>query len=186
MDWWVRLSWRQSGPHAQTLLNLLLVSFKQFLEQQLFQRSRQFLRRLGRSLGEGSALYQQVVSVLQGSSASRPEDLEKVDLSLHFISCWEITRCNEIIFRNISNLRFLFVFCVVCIDVYVPLRSLLCSDTTRISRRNYGGCSSSSTVSRCLWQQRTKTWRVSLRTLLMGTVGRRKEMCVRRVRQEGM
>ncbi|XP_056876965.1 GON-4-like protein isoform X2 [Takifugu flavidus] len=49
-----------------------------FLEQQLFQRSRQFLRRLGRSLGEGSALYQQVVSVLQGSSASRPEDLEKI------------------------------------------------------------------------------------------------------------
>lgn len=67
------------------MLNLLLVSFKQFLEQQLFQRSRQFLRRLGTSLGEGSALYQQVVSVLQGSSASRPEDLEKVDLSLHFM-----------------------------------------------------------------------------------------------------
>lgn len=67
------------------MLNLLLVSFKQFLEQQLFQRSRQFLRRLGTSLGEGSALYQQVVSVLQGSSASRPEDLEKVDLSLYFM-----------------------------------------------------------------------------------------------------
>lgn len=75
-------------------LNLLLFSFKQFLEQQLFQRSRQFLRRLGWSLGEGSVLYQQVVSVLQGSSASRPKDLEKVDLSLHFIPCYKITRCS--------------------------------------------------------------------------------------------
>lgn len=48
------------------------------LEQQLFERSRQFLRRLGRSLGEGSALYQQVVSVLQGSPSPPPEDMDKI------------------------------------------------------------------------------------------------------------
>lgn len=51
----------------------------QLLEQQLFERSRRFLRRLGRSLGEDSSLYQQVVSVLQGSSAPPPEDMDKVD-----------------------------------------------------------------------------------------------------------
>ncbi|XP_044028246.1 GON-4-like protein [Siniperca chuatsi] len=48
------------------------------LEQQLFERSRRFLRRLGRSLGEGSSLYQQVVSVLQGSSAPPPADMDKI------------------------------------------------------------------------------------------------------------
>ncbi|XP_038133106.1 GON-4-like protein [Cyprinodon tularosa] len=48
------------------------------LEQQLFERSRRFLRRMGRSLGEGSVLYQQVVSVLQGSSAPSSEDVDKV------------------------------------------------------------------------------------------------------------
>ncbi|MED6268062.1 hypothetical protein CHARACLAT_018468, partial [Characodon lateralis] len=48
------------------------------LEQQLFERSRRFLRRMGRSLGESSVLYQQVVSVLQGSSAPSPEDVDKV------------------------------------------------------------------------------------------------------------
>ncbi|XP_078146337.1 uncharacterized protein LOC139925117 [Centroberyx gerrardi] len=47
-------------------------------EQQLFERSRRFLRQLGRSLGEGSSHYQEVVSVLQGSSAPRPEDMEKI------------------------------------------------------------------------------------------------------------
>ncbi|XP_069581769.1 GON-4-like protein [Brachyistius frenatus] len=47
-------------------------------EQQLFERSRRFLRRLGRSLGEGSSLYQQVVSVLQGSSAPSSADLDEV------------------------------------------------------------------------------------------------------------
>ncbi|XP_070778322.1 GON-4-like protein [Enoplosus armatus] len=48
------------------------------LEQQLFERSRRFLRRLGRSLGEHSSLYQQVVSVLQGSSTPPPEDMDKI------------------------------------------------------------------------------------------------------------
>ncbi|KAM7373710.1 hypothetical protein PAMP_008544 [Pampus punctatissimus] len=48
------------------------------LEQQMFEHSRRFLRRLGRSLGEGSTLYQQVVSVLQGSSAPPPEHMEKI------------------------------------------------------------------------------------------------------------
>ncbi|XP_076610154.1 GON-4-like protein [Chaetodon auriga] len=48
------------------------------VEQQLFERSRQFLRRLGRSLGEGSSLYRQVVSALQGSSAPPPGDMEKI------------------------------------------------------------------------------------------------------------
>ncbi|KAM4539996.1 GON-4-like protein [Odontesthes bonariensis] len=48
------------------------------LEQQLFERSRKFLRRLGQSLGESSSLYQQVVSVLQGSSTPSSEDMEKV------------------------------------------------------------------------------------------------------------
>uniref|UniRef100_A0A087XTS0 Si:dkey-27c15.3 n=1 Tax=Poecilia formosa TaxID=48698 RepID=A0A087XTS0_POEFO len=48
------------------------------LEQQLFERSRRFLRRMGRSLGESSPLYQQVVSVLQGSSAPSSEDVDKV------------------------------------------------------------------------------------------------------------
>ncbi|XP_070840603.1 GON-4-like protein [Chaetodon trifascialis] len=48
------------------------------VEQQQFERSRQFLRRLGRSLGEGSSLYQQVVSALQGSSTPPPEDVEKI------------------------------------------------------------------------------------------------------------
>lgn len=51
----------------------------QLLEQQLFQRSRRFLQRLGRTLGEGSTLYFQVVSVLQGSSAPTPKDMDKVD-----------------------------------------------------------------------------------------------------------
>lgn len=48
------------------------------LEQQLFERSRRFLRRMGRSLGESSPLYQQVVFVLQGSSAPTSEDVDKV------------------------------------------------------------------------------------------------------------
>lgn len=48
------------------------------MEQQLFERSRQFLRRLGRSLGEGTTLYQQVVSALQRSSTPPPEDMDKV------------------------------------------------------------------------------------------------------------
>uniref|UniRef100_H2L7R1 CASP8-associated protein 2 n=1 Tax=Oryzias latipes TaxID=8090 RepID=H2L7R1_ORYLA len=47
-------------------------------EQQLFKRSRQFLRRLGRTLGESSFLYQEVVSVLQGCSAPSSEDMDKV------------------------------------------------------------------------------------------------------------
>lgn len=67
-------------PPALTLPGL---SFTQLLEQQLFQRSRRFLWRLGRSLGGGSALYHQVVSVLQGGAASTPEDLEKVGVHLH-------------------------------------------------------------------------------------------------------
>lgn len=55
------------------------------LEQQLFERSRWFLRRLRRSLGESSALYQQVVSVLQGSPAPSPEDMDQLSslLRLH-------------------------------------------------------------------------------------------------------
>ncbi|XP_039461477.1 GON-4-like protein isoform X2 [Oreochromis aureus] len=48
------------------------------LEQQLFERSRVFLWKLRWSLGESSALYQQVVSVLQGSSAPLPEDINKL------------------------------------------------------------------------------------------------------------
>ncbi|XP_017285076.1 GON-4-like protein isoform X2 [Kryptolebias marmoratus] len=48
------------------------------LEQQLFERSRRFLRRLGKNLGENSLLYQQVVSVLQGSTAPSSEDMDKV------------------------------------------------------------------------------------------------------------
>ncbi|XP_013877898.1 GON-4-like protein [Austrofundulus limnaeus] len=48
------------------------------LEQRLFERSRRFLRRLGRNLGENSLLYQEVVSVLQGSSAPSSEDIDKV------------------------------------------------------------------------------------------------------------
>ncbi|XP_051811671.1 LOW QUALITY PROTEIN: GON-4-like protein [Acanthochromis polyacanthus] len=55
------------------------------LEQQLFERSRRFLRRLRRSLGESSTLYQQVVSVLQGSPAPSPEDMDQLSslLRLH-------------------------------------------------------------------------------------------------------
>ncbi|XP_035808717.2 GON-4-like protein isoform X1 [Amphiprion ocellaris] len=55
------------------------------LEQQLFERSRRFLRRLRRSLGESSAPYQQVVSVLQGSPAPSPEDMDQLSslLRLH-------------------------------------------------------------------------------------------------------
>lgn len=55
------------------------------LEQQLFERSRRFLRRLRRSLGESSALYQQVVSVLQGSPTPSPEDMDQLSslLRLH-------------------------------------------------------------------------------------------------------
>ncbi|XP_034456389.1 GON-4-like protein [Hippoglossus hippoglossus] len=49
-----------------------------FLEQQLFECSRRFLRRLGQSLGETSSLYQQVVSVLQGSPTPPPEDMDKI------------------------------------------------------------------------------------------------------------
>uniref|UniRef100_A0A1A7XBV9 Gon-4-like (C.elegans) n=1 Tax=Iconisemion striatum TaxID=60296 RepID=A0A1A7XBV9_9TELE len=48
------------------------------LEQQLFERSRRFLRRLGWSLGESSSIYQQVVSLLQGGSAPSSEDIYKV------------------------------------------------------------------------------------------------------------
>lgn len=48
------------------------------LEQQLFERSRVFLWKLRWSLGESSSLYQQVVSVLQGSSAPLPEDINKL------------------------------------------------------------------------------------------------------------
>lgn len=61
------------------ILNLRLC---QLLEQQLFERSRRFLRRLGQNLGENSSLYQQVVSVLQGSSAPSSEDFDKVDIYL--------------------------------------------------------------------------------------------------------
>lgn len=56
-----------------------MVFLCQLPEQQLFQRSRWFLWRLGRSLGEDSTLYHQVVSVLQGSSAPTPEDMDKVE-----------------------------------------------------------------------------------------------------------
>ncbi|XP_026155243.1 GON-4-like protein isoform X2 [Mastacembelus armatus] len=52
------------------------------LEQQLFERSRKFLQRLEQSLGESSCLYQQVVSVLQGSSAPPPEDIDKISTLL--------------------------------------------------------------------------------------------------------
>ncbi|KAM9839105.1 GON-4-like protein [Aulostomus maculatus] len=52
------------------------------VEQQTFEHSRQFLRRLGRSLGEDSSLYQQVVSVLQGSSTPSPEHIEKISALL--------------------------------------------------------------------------------------------------------
>ncbi|XP_027142386.1 GON-4-like protein isoform X2 [Larimichthys crocea] len=52
------------------------------MEQQLFERSRQFLRRLGRSLGEGTTLYQQVVSALQRSSTPPPEDMDKISSAL--------------------------------------------------------------------------------------------------------
>lgn len=45
----------------------------------MFEHSRRFLQRLERSLGNGSSLYQQVVSVLQGSSAPLPEHMKKVD-----------------------------------------------------------------------------------------------------------
>ncbi|XP_029918856.1 GON-4-like protein isoform X2 [Myripristis murdjan] len=51
-------------------------------EQQQFERSRRFLQRLGRSLGEGSSHYQEVVSVLQGSSAPGPHDIEKISFLL--------------------------------------------------------------------------------------------------------
>ncbi|XP_074543545.1 GON-4-like protein [Halichoeres trimaculatus] len=51
-------------------------------EQQLFERSRKFLRGLGRSLGEDSSLYQQVVSVLQGGPAPSPEDMQKISCLL--------------------------------------------------------------------------------------------------------
>ncbi|KAM9383664.1 GON-4-like protein [Pholidichthys leucotaenia] len=47
-------------------------------EQRLFQRGRQLLRQLGRSLGESSTLYKQVVSLLQGSSAPSPTDKQKL------------------------------------------------------------------------------------------------------------
>lgn len=78
---------RCTHAHAPAPLNSpwAFLSFKQLLEQQLFQRSRRFLWRLGRSLGQGSVLYHQVVSVLQGSSASTPEDLEKVEVNLHLM-----------------------------------------------------------------------------------------------------
>lgn len=56
-----------------------MVFLRQLLEQQLFQRSRRFLQRLGQNLGEGSTLYHQVVLVLQENSAPTPEDVEKVD-----------------------------------------------------------------------------------------------------------
>ncbi|XP_028281569.1 GON-4-like protein [Parambassis ranga] len=48
------------------------------LEQQLFERSRRFLRQLAQNVGKSSALYQQVVSVLQGSSAFSSQDVEKL------------------------------------------------------------------------------------------------------------
>ncbi|TKS89253.1 GON-4-like protein GON-4 -like protein [Collichthys lucidus] len=54
----------------------------ELMEQQLFERSRQFLRRLGRSLGEGTTLYQQVVSALQRSSTPPPEDMDKISSAL--------------------------------------------------------------------------------------------------------
>ncbi|XP_032365041.1 GON-4-like protein [Etheostoma spectabile] len=47
-------------------------------EQQQFEHSRRFLRRLGRSLGGGSALYQQVVLALQRGSAPPPEELHQI------------------------------------------------------------------------------------------------------------
>ncbi|KAM8840181.1 uncharacterized protein AB9W97_001113 isoform 2-T2 [Spinachia spinachia] len=47
-------------------------------EQRLFERSRRFLRLLGRSLGESSHQFQQLVSVLQGSSTPSPEDMVQI------------------------------------------------------------------------------------------------------------
>ncbi|CAN9503565.1 unnamed protein product [Ophioblennius macclurei] len=54
-------------------------------EQQTFERSRRFLWRLGQSLGKSSALYRQVVSALQRSSAPSPDDIQQVSslLRLH-------------------------------------------------------------------------------------------------------
>lgn len=59
-----------------------VVFLRQLLEQQLFERSRRFLRQLGRRLGEDSSPYQQVVSALQGNSVPPPEDMDKVDNDL--------------------------------------------------------------------------------------------------------
>ncbi|XP_034016629.1 GON-4-like protein isoform X2 [Thalassophryne amazonica] len=47
-------------------------------EQQLFEHTRHFLQQLGRSLGEGTAQYQEVVSFLLGNSAPESDDLSKV------------------------------------------------------------------------------------------------------------
>ncbi|XP_056154021.1 GON-4-like protein [Lampris incognitus] len=51
-------------------------------EQRLFQRSRRFLRELGRCLGEGSSCYQELVSVLQGGPAPGPDDIQKISYLL--------------------------------------------------------------------------------------------------------
>lgn len=61
-----------------SLLTLPLVL--QQWEQQQFQRSRRFLLRVGRSLGKSSALYCQLVSLLQGSPAPSAQDLHQVSL----------------------------------------------------------------------------------------------------------
>lgn len=57
-------------------LTLLMPS--QQWEQQQFKRSRRFLLRVRRSLGGSSALYRQLVSLLQRSSAPSSQDLHQV------------------------------------------------------------------------------------------------------------
>lgn len=60
-------------------LSCALRPWPQWLRDFAVSHSRQFLQQLGRNLGEDSPIYHQVVSVLQGSSAPTPKDMEKVN-----------------------------------------------------------------------------------------------------------
>lgn len=64
-------------PDLTSSLLTLFLSLQQW-EQQQFRRSRGFLLRVRRSLGESSALYRQLVSLLQGIPAPSAKDLHQV------------------------------------------------------------------------------------------------------------
>lgn len=60
-------------------LSCVLRPWPQLLRDLAVSHSRQFLQQLGQNMGEDSPIYNQVVSLLQGSSTPTPKHMEKVN-----------------------------------------------------------------------------------------------------------